>query len=324
MPRKVTSNWRWQNSVVALFLCIDLCAVTWYLWELPESFGRTEKVVSTVASWVVSLLAFFGVKKATKKTSFAAFLNLPPVGLCTLAITVGVWLFVLPFHGFTVSVVAAGTRQPLADANVTVDTNPLQTGTDGTVRANGLFATNHNLKVERDGYNLQKTTVAFTDVLRNRNIPVALSAKTGTIKATSNPSAAAIYLDGNGETVRGYTPDPLEVDAGRHTVRLAKAGFKPTEWVAFEIQGGQQKELPLRTLQRQPGPAKEYPVMFASEPSGAIVEVDGKRRGKTPIPVPLTLGRHSVRYRLGNSDCGAPETIQVPPYAHLGDCGSQP
>jgi hypothetical protein len=108
-PRKVKPKWGWENSVVALLLCINLCAFTWFLWALPANFDRTTKVVSTVASWVVSLLAFFGVKKATSRTSFAAFLNLPPVGLCTLAITVGVWLFILPIHGVTVSVVAAAT-----------------------------------------------------------------------------------------------------------------------------------------------------------------------------------------------------------------------
>ena len=108
-PRKVKPTWGWRNTVVALLLCVNLGAFTWFLWALPGDFDRTTKVVSTVASWVVSLLAFFGVKKASSHTSFAAFLNLPPVGLCTLAITVGVGLFILPIHGVTVSVVAAGT-----------------------------------------------------------------------------------------------------------------------------------------------------------------------------------------------------------------------
>lgn len=271
-PRKVASKWGWQNSVVALLLCIDLCAFTWYLWALPGSFGHTSKVISTVASWVVSLLAFFGVKSATRRASFAEFLRLPPVGLCTLAITVGVWLFILPIHGVTVSVVAAGTRQPVAYAAVTLDDKKLLAGTDGTVRANSLLAASHRLKVERDGYDPQDNiTVAFEDVLRNRDIPVALQARRGTIKATSKPSAAAVYLDGDSETVKGYTPFAREIDKGPHKIRFAKAGFQPTLWEEFEIQGGQQKELPERALLRLAGPAKEYPVLIASDPSGAAI-----------------------------------------------------
>jgi PEGA domain len=326
-PRKVKPTWGWENSVVALLLCINLCAFTWFLWALPENFDRTSKVISTVASWVVSLLAFFGVKKATTKTSFAEFLSLPPVGLCTLAITVGVWLFILPIHGVTVSVVAAGSYHPVPDAAVTLDDKKLLAGADGKVRANSLLAASYRIKVESDGYDPQETTVAFEDVLRNRNIPVALHARRGTVKATSNPSDAAVYLDGDKETLKGQTPFTQEMDPGRHTIRFAKAGYQPTAWEEFEIQRGRQTELPLRALQRQAGAAKEYPVLFASDPSGAALVVDGKAWGTTPSQVPLTLGQHTVRYKLGSADCGPPKPIKVPPYAvvgHLDNCGKQP
>src|SRR5260370_12930652 len=255
--RKVKPKWGWQNSVVALLLCINLCAFTWFLWALPGNFDRTTKVVSRVASWVFSLLAFFGVKKASTHRAFAEFLSLPPVGFCTLEITVGVWLFILPIHGVTVSVVAAGTYHPLPDAAVTLDDKKLLAGPDGKVRANSLLAASYRLKVESDGYDPQETTVAFEDVLRNRNIPVALHARRGTIKAASNPSAAAVYLDGDKETMKGQTPFTQQMDPGRHTIRFAKAGYQPTACEEFEIQRGRQTELPLRSLQRQAAAAND-------------------------------------------------------------------
>jgi hypothetical protein len=55
--------------------------------------------------------------------------------------------------------------------------------------------------------------------------------------------------------------------------------------------------------------------------------VDGKAWGNTPSQVPLTLGQHMVKYKLGSADCGPPKPIKVPPYAvvgHLDDCGKQP
>jgi len=325
-PRRVKPKWQLRNSVAALLLCIDIGAFTWYLWSaFPDngSFDHTTKVITTVAGWVVSLLAFLGVKSATRKQSFAAFLNLLPVQLCTLAITVAVCLFVLPIHGVTISVVAAGTRRPLPEAAVILDAKRFQAGTDGIVRLNSLFAASHHLKVEHDHYNPQETTVAFEDVLSSRSISVALNARRGTIIATSDPSSATVYLDGDSKTVRGSTPFTLDIEAGPHRIEFAKPGFQPTEWQEFEIEGGQQTELKLQTLQRQAGPAKRYQVMFASEPSGAAFEVDGTSWGKTPRMVPLTQGPHTVRYRIDTIDC-ATETIQVPPYAHSVDCRKHP
>ena len=114
---------------------------------------------------------------------------------------------------------------------------------DGKVHANSLLAATYRIKVESDGYDPQETTVAFEDVLRNRNIPVALHARRGTVKATSNPAAAAVYLDGDKETMKGQTPFTQEMDPGRHTIRFAKAGYQPTAWEEFEIQRGRQTEL---------------------------------------------------------------------------------
>jgi hypothetical protein len=244
-----------------------------------------------------------------------------------LAITIGVGLFIMPIHGVTVSVVAAGTRLPVADASVTLDDKKLLAGSDGKVHANSLLAATYRIKVESDGYDPQETTVAFEDVLRNRDIPVALHARRGTVKASSDPAAASVYLDGDKDTMKGQTPFTQEMDPGRHTIRFAKAGYQPTPWQEFEIQRGRQTELPLRALQRQAGAAKEYPVLFASDPSGAALVVDGKAWGTTPSQVPLVRGQHLVRYKLGNVDCGPPKAINVPPYAvvgHLDNCGKQP
>jgi len=324
-PHRVKPKWQFRNSLAALLLCIDLGVFTWYLWSaLPDnsSFDHTTKVITTVAGWVVSLLAFFGVKSATRKQSFAAFLNLLPVQLCTLAITFAVWLFALPIHGVTISVVSAGTHLPLPDAAIMVDTKRFLAGADGTLRAKSLFATSHHLRVEHSGYESQESTIAFQDVFGNHKISVALNAKRGTINATSNPSGAAIYLDSD-QALRGYTPLTLEVESGHHRIHYSKSGFDTTEWLEFEIDGGQQKDLPLSQLVHHAGPAKRYPVMFASEPSGAIIEVDGKPWGHTPREVPLTLGQHTVRYLAGNSEC-AKEMIEVPPYAHSIVCGKQP
>jgi len=48
----------------------------------------------------------------------------------------------------------------------------------------------------------------------------------GTINVRSNVTGDMVYLDGK---MLGSTPQKIQVDAGRHTVRVEKAGYNPTE-----------------------------------------------------------------------------------------------
>lgn len=314
--RKVTPQWGMVSSTVALLLFVDVCAFTGYLWALPETFDHASKVISTVASWVVSLLGFLGIKKATRRQSLAAFLRLPPVALCTLAFTAGVWTFVLPIHAIKLSVIVRGGRTPLPGATIAVDGRPPEpttSGADGAVRVGSLLAATHNLKVECDGYVPESRSAGLTDVLWGGPLLVALGHARGTINASTNPGQADIFLDGDAEHPRGLTPLPLEVDSGLHTIRFAKPGYRPTAWEQIEIRAGEPKSV-LRTLIRLPtAPAAQYTVLFTSSPSGAAVYLDGGKSGNTPVYVQLAAGRHTLRYRVGSSDCGPPETIVVPP-----------
>ena len=314
--RRSTPKWDWLSSTVALLLFVDVCAFTGYLWALPETFAQSSKVISTVASWVVSVLGFIGVKKATRRTSLPKFLHLPPVVLCTLAFTAGVWMFVLPFHAISLSVIAKNGNAPLPRATVAVDGKPPSLSfltSDGRIHVGNLLAATHNLKVECDGYLPELRSAGLADVLWGGHLLVALGRAKGLIDARTTPAAADVFLDGDSEHTRGITPLPLEVDSGAHTIRFAKSGFRSTEWEPIEVRPGDPK-LVERTLVRIPlPPAKEYRVLFESLPEGAAVFVDGSRSGDTPFALQLAAGRHTVKYRLGNRDCGAPETITVPP-----------
>jgi hypothetical protein len=111
--------------------------------------------------------------------------------------------------------------------------------------------------------------------------------ETGTLIVNTNPSGVEASVDG---TPRGVTPLTIEVAAGEHVLELKAAGQVRTIplTVAEGAQVAQFIELP-----------KDAPAVgqlhVRTEPPGAIVTVDGERRGQSPLVVGgLAPGPHSV------------------------------
>ena len=120
------------------------------------------------------------------------------------------------------------------------------------------------------------------------------SSVVSTLTLSSSPSGAEVYLDGE---YLGVTPlEEIEVDAGEHSLRLAKEGYNEGE-IALSVELG--KELSHHyTLSTVPiAPVVTTGTLSVkSMPSGARVYVDGGYVGNTPLSSHvLEGGRHTIK-----------------------------
>jgi hypothetical protein len=120
-----------------------------------------------------------------------------------------------------------------------------------------------------------------------RHVPVTprvraeVSVSAGVVGVTSEPSGAAVYIDG---TARGQTPlDVTGLSAGRHDITVSRSGYRDYN-STFTVSG-------------QTGT-----IVVTTDPAGAEVWVDGELRGNTTatgLAVPrLALGTHRIAARM--------------------------
>ncbi|HEX6766478.1 MAG TPA: PEGA domain-containing protein [Polyangiaceae bacterium] len=127
-----------------------------------------------------------------------------------------------------------------------------------------------------------------------------LRALLGVLEIESQPSGATVVIDGQ---QRGLTPlaAPILVDAGTHSIRVAKDGFVSYE-TQLTVASRQNRKISaaLRPLDRSGH-------IVIEEASGAKLDVtiDGAVVGKTPYEGSLAPGTHAVSLR-GEGNFGTP------------------
>jgi hypothetical protein len=117
----------------------------------------------------------------------------------------------------------------------------------------------------------------------------------GTIRFSSSPTGANVYLDGD---FVGYTPMSFGTRPGNHDVRFEAEGYETfTTRVNVRPGGTESVNANLEPVRRA-GTAS-----FTSSPSGADVYVDGRYVGTTPTgAVRFDQGRYSARFDLPGYD----------------------
>jgi hypothetical protein len=130
------------------------------------------------------------------------------------------------------------------------------------------------------------TSAITLGALRYMAAPVAADGM-GTLVVQTNPSGAAVDIDGQS---RGVTPLTLALPPGRHTLKLTNEGNVRSMPLTI-VAGGQVSQL--IELPRAASLLGELQVR--TEPAGAQVTVDGHVYGKSPVTVEgLAPGTHSV------------------------------
>ncbi|RXE56198.1 hypothetical protein ABH15_08595 [Methanoculleus taiwanensis] len=112
-------------------------------------------------------------------------------------------------------------------------------------------------------------------------------ATSGSIYATSTPSGAAIYLNGN---YRGVTPLTISsVTPGSYQIEADMSGYQPYP-TTVSVSAGQTTNVlfPLQAI-AQPGS-----IVISSNPSGAYVYMDASYKGKTPLTLSSVSAKSHV------------------------------
>ena len=151
----------------------------------------------------------------------------------------------------------------------------------------------HNVEIRMEGYETWSKNVEIRSDKEN-TIEAVLQAITGSISIESNPSEATILLDGNDVST---TPDTIsQVAIGIHEIEIKKEGY--AEWKK-KLNVKQGKEIILNAvLQPITGSAR-----LESEPTGAVIFIDGENVGKTPdVITSISPGKHEIKIRLEGYD----------------------
>lgn len=167
----------------------------------------------------------------------------------------------------------------------------------------GVLSGSHMVKVSKAGYNdeIKAVSVGAGQIV---NLDVVLRQLTGSIKVTSNPGGASVYLDG---VYKGTTPMTISnVPIGSHIVKLKKQGYNEVEKTVI-VSASHTTTVSLQLLQ-QTGSIK-----VSSNPSGASVYLDGAFKGTTPIILSnVPVGSHTIKLtKSGYNDASKTVSVSV-------------
>ncbi len=153
---------------------------------------------------------------------------------------------------------------------------------------NNLGIGKYTLRAEKAGVTPRVVEWEITEA-RPQAITISLESNVGQLEVITNPVAAKLYVD---DRLLGDTPYRGELEEGSHRVRLEKPGFRTRE---DTIQIERDRKLTYRhEFSLKPGSLE-----VTSTPSGAVVRLNGKGYGSTPLEIPeLETGNYQVGLEL--------------------------
>ncbi len=178
-----------------------------------------------------------------------------------------------------------------AGADIAIDGRAIGEKTPNTIP---IDPGHHTIKVTLAGYQ-DWTGSAHVTGGRTTNVHATLSQATGSIKVTSSPSGAKIYVDTYlGWSSKGQTPNTItSVSPGHYRIKLTLAGYQ--DWTKeVQVKSGETTNVHA-TLSQATGS-----ISVTSTPSGASISLDGVPiRGITPYTIPnVDPGYHTLKLTL--------------------------
>ena len=168
-----------------------------------------------------------------------------------------------------------------------------------------VAAGTHTVKVTKTGYDTEEQTVTVT-ANKTANVTFTLEGY-GSIKVSSTPGAAKVYLDG-ADSGKKTTCTLTHVVKGSHTIKVDKTGYTAQE-KTVTVTAGHTTNVSF-TL-------KGYgDIKVVSDPTGAMVYLDGVDTGKTTTCTleEVPEGSHTVRAEKDGYE-GEQKTVNVSPNA---------
>jgi len=136
---------------------------------------------------------------------------------------------------------------------------------------------------------VQKVKELSDELFSEKGFKAKASEKsTGGIRLTTNEGGISIYIDGVkiGKTGEDGIFEG-EIETGERIIRLEHPEYEPEE-VKVSIRGGEVLERKIMLLK------KTGRIIISSEPKGADVYLDNKKKGNTPITIDLPSGGYIV------------------------------
>jgi PEGA domain len=115
---------------------------------------------------------------------------------------------------------------------------------------------------------------------------------TGKVTISSNPMGASFTIDG---TPKGSTPLTVDLPYGSHTIRVDMADHVAQEQTVDVKAASVFVDF---TLEKAVEDVIGKLTVFTNPEPGATLFVDGVRKGKTPVTIDITRGKHQLRVEL--------------------------
>lgn len=183
-----------------------------------------------------------------------------------------------------------------------------------------LAAGAHDVVLRAEGYATHTARIAAAGGGDTQVLRAALAYDRASVRFESEPAGAELRVDG---ASLGVTPLTTDLTSGKRQVSAALPGYRAASR-GIEVVAGRPLAVP--TLRLEPLPGR---LSVTSEPSGAVVSVDGAFRGETPLQLDLPAGRaHRLKLsKAGHDDAeasvslarGEARTLELPLAPQLGE-----
>jgi hypothetical protein len=141
----------------------------------------------------------------------------------------------------------------------------------------------YTVQLTLDGY---EDFVTSVNLDRDRQVTATLYSKKARLSIETDPSNATIYVD---NSYVGRSPITIDLDAGRHTVKIEKAGYL-TETRDVNLSAGTTSSL--KVVMQEEKPVAR--INITSDPKNARIFINGKDYGITDRIVELEPGYYEI------------------------------
>ena len=155
----------------------------------------------------------------------------------------------------------------------------------------GLKPAAYVVLAELPGYYPARLEVPVLAAGETRHVTVKLEAILGQVVLGESARGASVRVDDAGAPPSCLAPCTLQLTEGRHRLYLVRPGYHPTE-LELDVRAKQQLDVRPDLVALTGG------LVISSDEPGALVEVDGRPRGFTPLVINAPVGQHALRLSL--------------------------
>ncbi len=160
-----------------------------------------------------------------------------------------------------------------------------------TPTALGLKPAAYVVLAELPGHYPARVEVPALAAGQSRKVLLKLEPILGTVSIPASAAGARVRVDDAQAAVACVAPCELQLSEGRHTLYFERPGSQPSQ-LEVEVVAKQLHKVRPELV------ALTGSVVVSTDEPGALIEVDGKPRGFTPLVVSLPVGAHGLRLAL--------------------------